>query len=348
MSKLNSWRKLLCSKSELRLDITLKCGQSFRWKLLPASSLDCLSSPAPGPVYAGVLHQKLMLLAQDEENVWFCAVTNNNDQNCHETEKQLIDYFQLDKNLGHLYQDWSSNDPIFEKLSTTYPGVRILRQDPVENVFSFICSANNNISRISSMVEKMCKNYGDKVCHFADEEYFSFPSLESLSQSSVEQKLRELGFGYRAKYIQQSAKFILDQGGESWLFNHRSMTYIDARKSLLQLSGVGPKVADCILLMSMDQPGAVPVDTHMFNIAKQYLPHLNKTKTVTDKVYLEIGDHFRKLYGGYAGWAHSVLFSADLKHIQKSVENHNSKLEIKCEEKETEVKSPTAKKKKKK
>ena len=77
--------------------------------------------------------------------------------------------------------------------------------------------------------------------------------------------------------------------------------------------------------MSLDQPGAVPVDTHMFNIAKQYLPHLNKTKTVTDKVYAEIGDHFRSLYGGHAGWAHSVLFSADLKHIQKSLENQTNK-----------------------
>merc|ERR1712227_127201 len=136
--------------------------------------------------------------------------------------------------------------------------------------------------------------------------------------------------------------------GRDWLLSLRNMNYTEARSSLLELSGVGPKVADCILLMSCDQPGAVPVDTHMFNIAKQYLPHLNKTKTVTDRVYLEIGDHSRTLYGDHAGWAHSVLFSADLKHIQKSLENHNLKLEIKCEEKETEVKSPTAKKKKKK
>ena len=78
-----------------------------------------------------------------------------------------------------------------------------------------------------------------------------------------------------------------------------------------------PKVADCILLMSLDQPSAIPVDTHMFQIAAQkYLPHLRHRKSVTDKVYEEIGDHFRGLYGPYAGWAHSVLFSADLRHLQ--------------------------------
>lgn len=292
--------------------------------------------PSNSPIYIGVLFKKLILLSQDDNNVYYLSV-NNSD--CGKTEGQLRDYFQLSTNLSQLYQQWSDNDSIFEKLSTTYQGVRILRQDPVENLFSFICSANNNISRISGMVEKMCTNYGDLVCKLGDEEYFSFPPLEALSVPGVEGKLRELGFGYRAKYIQQSAKSILDNGGVSWLTGLRKQQYSDARKSLIQLQGIGPKVADCILLMSLDQPGAVPVDTHMFNIAKQYLPHLNKTKTVTDKVYAEIGDHFRSLYGGHAGWAHSVLFSADLKHIQKSLENQTSK--IHAEEPSDPVTTPT-------
>ena len=85
----------------------------------------------------------------------------------------------------------------------------------------------------------------------------------------------------------------------------------------------------------------------MFNIAKQYLPHLNKTKTVTDRVYLEIGDHFRSLYGDYAGWAHSVLFSADLKHIQKSVENHNKLKEDRIDSSDVSDDEPAKKRKKK-
>ena len=97
----------------------------------------------------------------------------------------------------------------------------------------------------------------------------------------------------------------------------RGMEYAEAKAELLKLTGVGPKVADCILLMSLDQPSSVPVDTHMFQIAAdKYLPHLKKYKTVTDKVYAEIGDHFRGLYGQHAGWAHSVLFSADLRQFR--------------------------------
>ena len=334
MKKSIPWRQFKCSTSELRLDITLKCGQSFRWKLLP--DLD--------NVYIGVLQSKLLLVTQDQSQVYYHCVNNNQ---CSKTEEELRDYFQLSVNLEKLYRDWSDSDPIFKKLSLDYEGIRILRQDPVENVFSFICSANNNISRISGMVEKMCSEYGEKVGEYQDTEYFAFPELESISGPRVEQKLRQLGFGYRAKYIQQSAQSILEKGGRDWLLSLRNMNYIEARKSLLELSGVGPKVADCILLMSCDQPGAVPVDTHMFNIAKQYLPHLNKTKTVTDRVYLEIGDHFRTLYGDHAGWAHPVLFSADLKHIQKSVENHNKKHEETSEDTSSNDEQPVKKKKRK-
>ena len=100
------------------------------------------------------------------------------------------------------------------------------------------------------------------------------------------------------------------------MYSLRCLPYDEAKAELLKLSGIGPKVADCILLMSLDQPSAIPVDTHVFQIAKKYLPHLAKNKSVTDKVYKEIGDHFRGLYGSHAGWAHSVLFSADLKHLK--------------------------------
>ena len=103
----------------------------------------------------------------------------------------------------------------------------------------------------------------------------------------------------------------------------------------MKLSGIGPKVADCILLMSLDKTDAIPVDTHMFQIAAQkYLPHLRQHKSVTDKVYMEIGNHFRGLYGPYAGWAHSVLFSADLRHLQNVDQtNKNTEDLVKAEHK---------------
>ena len=107
--------------------------------------------------------------------------------------------------LEVLYQTWAAADPLFAEVAEKYPGVRILRQDPVENVFSFICSANNHISRISSMVESLCTEWGESLACYEGKEYFAFPAIEKLAEEGVEARLRELGFGYRAKYIQQSA-----------------------------------------------------------------------------------------------------------------------------------------------
>lgn len=142
-----------------------------------------------------------------------------------------------------------------------------------------------------------------------DDTYYSFPTVEQLAQSGVEEKLRENGFGYRSKYISKSASFIMEQGGEKWLKQLKNEDYSTAKKQLTQLTGVGAKVADCICLMSLGHLSAIPVDTHIFQIAANlYMPHLlkNKTKTVTEKTYNEIGDHFRTLYGPLAGWAHTV------------------------------------------
>lgn len=194
------------------------------------------------------------------------------------------------------------------------------------------------------MVENLCSNYGEEICSVDGVSYYSFPTIDRLrSEEGVEEKLRSLKFGYRAGYIAKAAAQISERGGDEYLSGLRGMKYNEARKELIGLTGIGPKVADCVLLMSMDQASAVPVDTHMFQIAaKNYMPHLKKYKSVTDKVYLEIGDHFRNLYGPHAGWAHSVLFSADLKHLQ-DVGGEN-----KTEEKEKPEKGAAKKPKEKK
>ena len=176
------------------------------------------------------------------------------------------------------------------------------------------------------MVESLSTKYGNEVGTIIHDNepktFYSFPKLEVLANNSgLEAELRKLGFGYRAGYIAKTAKQLVAAGGYQYLESLRKMPYHEAKTELLKLNGVGPKVADCILLMSLDQPSSVPVDTHMFQIAAQkYLPHLKKYKSVTDKVYNEIGDHFRSLYGDYAGWAHSVLFSSDLKHFQEKID----------------------------
>lgn len=352
------WKFLRCSEQQINLKIVLDCGQSFRWS-------QKVDDPS---VWLGVLDKKLWFLRQNSDGIEYKVfdkttvpvddnnsgtfVVNNLNNNHVENEKFLRDYFQLDIDIPSLYEKWSSADKNFKGLQNQFCGIRMLRQDPVENLFSFICSQNNNIVRIKQLVNKLCITYGHKAVCYQDVDYYSFPSMSALAQPGVEKKLRELGFGYRAKFIQGTASCIdQKEEGEEWLYNLRNVPYNEAHQDLCSLPGVGAKVADCVCLMSLDKSEAIPVDTHMWQIAsRDYLPHLKKNKTLTDKTYKEIGDFFRELYGNYAGWAHSVLFSADLKKFQelKTVEASLKPIQKRSKAGRKQGRSTEVKKRKKK
>ncbi|XP_064616017.1 N-glycosylase/DNA lyase-like [Liolophura sinensis] len=347
------WKSFVCPRSELKLSTTLACGQSFRWR-----------EKNPGE-WIGVLAGRVWLLSQDDDQIYFKTFGNSirqdkplsnvgrkrqtkanlntalsdkgvssipEDNVCTAAEKETLrDYFQLSVSLVELYNSWSKSDLNFHQTARNFDGIRMLRQDPVENLFSFICSSNNHISRISQMVERLCQTYGDKIIDVDGYSFHAFPSVKPLASDDVEQELRALGFGYRAKYINQTAKHIMQYHDENWLYSLRSLPYKETKTELMKLCGVGAKVADCVCLMSLDKAEAVPVDTHVWQIAaRDYMPKLKQAKSLTDKLYGEIGDHFRGLWGDYAGWAHSVLFTADLKQFKE--EKSSEKLtEKKCQ-----------------
>ncbi|XP_067929031.1 N-glycosylase/DNA lyase-like [Watersipora subatra] len=234
-------------------------------------------------------------------------------------ENILQDYFQLKVDLAALYQKWAKVDSHFEGIAESFLGIRIMRQDPTENLFSFICSSNNHVSRISSMVHKLKENFGTKRGSLgADCMVYSFPTAKSLDEAEVESKLRELGFGYRAKYIAATARIINRERPSGWLKSLRTRSYEDCISELTKLQGVGRKVADCVALMSLDKHHVVPVDTHVLQIAfRDYrIPGVGKDmKSLTPAIHNKIGSFFVDLYGDYAGWAHTVLFAADLKRF---------------------------------
>ncbi|XP_026188643.1 N-glycosylase/DNA lyase isoform X1 [Mastacembelus armatus] len=335
------WRSLPCAKSELRLDLTLACGQSFRWREtaeghwtgVMGGRVWTLTQTDDTLLYYIYPNQDMQiegkepgaLKKEDEEPVAVTSVQDRDDTE--EAERMLRDYFQLNVNFADLCMSWGAADPHFKRIADTFKGVRMLRQDPTECLFSIICTINNNITRVQSMVEKLCKALGTPLCQLDQTSYYDFPSLSALADSTVEERLRGLGFGYRARFLQQSSKQILDTHGLQWLDGLRSVSYLQAREALCTLPGVGNKVADCACLMSLDKAEAVPIDTHMWQIAKRDYNFTDnkKQKTITDQLYREIGDFFRNLWGPYAGWAQAVLFCADLKRFQKLKEMPNLK-----------------------
>lgn len=251
-----------------------------------------------------------------------------------DTEALLASYFNLSHSLTTLYAQWSSVDANFRKRAPGFTGVRILNQDAWEALVGFICSSNNNISRISQMVHKLCLHYGAYIDVIDDQPMHDFPTPAALTAPGVEAHLRELGFGYRARYIAQTAQEISRNRPMAWLQSLRNpaslawegaastakrfeaqSSYRHAHEQLLQLTGVGPKVADCVCLMGLGWGEAVPVDTHVWQIAMRDYKFggKSKNKTLTKAMYDAVGDHFRDLWGDQAGWAHSVLFTADLR-----------------------------------
>jgi N-glycosylase/DNA lyase len=169
------------------------------------------------------------------------------------------------------------------------------------------------------------------VGHIGTEPFHDFPTPQALAVPGVESRLRELGFGYRAKYLATTAQIVANEKPQGWLdtlccsdldektdFKEVIVGgregYRQAHEELLQLQGVGPKVADCVCLMGLGWTEAIPVDTHVWQIAQRdYKFGKGKHRSLTKATYDAIGDHFRELWGLEAGWAHSVLFAADLR-----------------------------------
>lgn len=246
----------------------------------------------------------------------------------------MKNYLNLDLSLDKNLKDWSKRDEKFKNFTEKVAGVRILNQDVVENVFSFICSANNNIIRITKMIDKLCLNFGEKIGKIDEEIYYDFPKIEKLAEPSVTDVLKNEGFGYRAKYINQTAIKLLELGGSTWLDKlkkENGETYDNARIKLRVLSGVGHKVADCICLMSLGHLESIPVDTHVFQVAKEfYINNLNdrcKNKSPSLQICQEINEYFRNLWGENAGWAQAVVFCARISknnEPKKPIKNKNN------------------------
>ncbi|NWU89121.1 OGG1 lyase, partial [Upupa epops] len=316
------WRSLPCPLAELRLDLVLTSGQTFRWW-----------ESSPGS-WTGVLGGHVWTLRQERERLWYTVYGQEQEQldgppaevaklDGAEMERILRDYFQLDVELSALYRTWEAADPQFLKVASDFPGVRVLRQDPVECLLSFICTSNNHISRITAMIDRLCRTFGRLLCHLDAQPFHAFPSLSALSGADAEAQLRALGFGYRAKFVSGTARTIAEGLGAKGLCQLRTAPYHEARKTLCALPGVGTKVADCVCLMALDKAEAVPVDTHVWRIARERYGVALSGRSLTPQAHQEIGDFFRGLWGPYAGWAQAVLFCADLHKAQKPAGRQN-------------------------
>ncbi len=285
-------QKLDLHGQPLELFLTLNCGQAFRWRMLD------------GGVWRGVVRDRLMELAiEGSDLLWRTYPTHD--------QALVEDYLRLGDDVSAIYRELSDHDPHLAELVRRFHGIRLLRQDPAETLLSFVCSAANSIPRISAAIEALSMQYGDLVCEREGSCYYTFPVIERLAEADPEVLFRTQSLGFRGPNLRLVAQQVLDRG-EGWLASLRQASYPEARAGLMSLRGVGAKIADCVCLFALDKDEAVPVDTHVRQLAQRlWMPELT-TKTITDAVYRRIIAAFAERYGGLAGWAQQFLYYEDL------------------------------------
>ena len=222
-----------------RIDIerSCACGQSFRWK----KDGDGFVAPALG---------RVVRVCQNDCDISIYPCKKGE-------EKDWLAYFDLDRDYAAIEKRLSVDEQLSMCIGSA-SGIRVFAQEPFETLITFIISANNNIGRIAGIVERLCALCGEKA-EFDGKEYYLFPKPESIA-ALEESELVRIGSGYRAPYIKKSAAII---AGGYQLEKLRDMPLDIARKELLKFPGVGPKVADCVLLFGLGHTDAFPVDVWM-------------------------------------------------------------------------------------
>lgn len=314
-----SWKSLQVSAPiELRLEMTLLCGQVFLWKKRV--------SAAQTTSYLGIINSQIFELQETTEQVMYRMHQDaEKPHDEHAAHLVLQNYFHLQTgpSLATIYKEFAAKDPIFfGAICSFFPGVRVIRQDPFECLMSFICSSNNNVSRITLMITRMMEKYGTYVGHVEDAiPMYAFPTMQQL-QAATEAELKELGFGYRAAYICKTCAQLAVKQQETngtYFQTLHTKTSQEAVAELATFHGVGNKVAACVALYSLDKFDLVPQDVHILRMAKQfYGTHLEahkinvQSKTVTNTMMVQLMNMFRNLFGPFAGYAQMILYGSQL------------------------------------
>ena len=262
-----------------------ECGQCFRWDEESDGS------------YTGIVGKNVINVKQVENRVKFSSYGADN------LEKLVINYFDLTRNYEEIKDKLSKIDEHLARSIEYGNGIRILNQDLWETIISFIISANNNIPRIKGIINRISKNYGEKI-EWNGKEYYTFPTVEELSKASVED-LRALGLGFRDVRVYETTRKILEKQVDLEEL-HKEKDTQKVRDILLTLDGVGPKVADCILLFStLKRFDVFPIDVWVRRVMNElYIKNEDETK-VSKK---EIEKLAKEKYGNLEGIAQQYLF----------------------------------------
>ena len=276
---------LLENYSSFNLRDIFECGQCFRWNKQEDGS------------YTGVFKNNVLNVKKNKDEIIFEGICEN------EIQQTVKNYFDLNRNYEKIKEQLSKIDQNMKKSIEYGNGIRILNQDLWETIISFIISANNNIPRIKGIIERLSEKYGDEI-KYKGNKYYTFPTPEQLKNVTVEE-YRKLGLGFRDIRLYETTKMILNKQVDIENMKNNPNT-IEVREELLKLSGVGPKVADCILLFSdLKRFEVFPIDVWVRRVMNDlYIKNEDETK-VNKKQIEKIAN---EKFGDLAGLAQQYLF----------------------------------------
>lgn len=260
---------------EFNLEQICLSGQVFRWQPHETG-------------FVGVVEDKQVLAVQEGDSLVLSSLEPIDVQ-------FWANYFDLQTDYSEIKRFLSRDEKMREAIASSQ-GMRILRQQVYETIISFIVSANNNVKRISGIIEKLAERYGEKKQGLFGE-YYAFPNAEALSKAD-ENDLRACGLGYRTPYIKNTAKELFNGFDTDCV---SAMSYSEAKKYLQKLQGVGPKVAECILLYGYGFVDAFPIDVWIARLMRELYLNENSTRQ-------EIEAFAAKQFGCYGGIAQQYLF----------------------------------------
>ena len=274
----------------LSLPYTLDCGQAFRWRELPDAS------------WIGVFGEHAVRLRREEGIVEGAVYPPVGD-----SAAFLASYLRLDVDLAALYDRFSSVDPWITEAARDFAGLRVLNQEPQETVLSYICSTANSVPRIAKAIDRMSHIYGRLIATIDGAEFHAFPSAESLAEASPAVLRDRCGLGWRGDNLIAVAREVAAMP-DGWPVQLRSLPYREAKAELMKVRGIGAKIADCVSLFALAKDEAVPVDTHIWAVARELFGAQVPTRTLTPATYETISALFLDRYGPFAGWAQEYLF----------------------------------------
>lgn len=249
----------------LDLRQTLTCGQCFRWQETETG-------------FTGVAFGKVVTICQDQDTL---HIENSTPE---DFENYWRKYLDLDLDYQKINEEIKQIHPVLKEAAPYTCGIRILQQEPWEALCTFIISQNNNIKRISGIVQRLCETFGEEI----ENGFYSFPTPQKLATLQPDD-LAPLKAGFRNKYIIDAAMKV--SSGEVDLEKCRTLPYEEARTELQKIKGVGVKVADCTLLFGMHRIEAFPVDVWIKRALEQLFPGMKPED-----------------FGRYAGIAQQYIF----------------------------------------